>query len=116
MKLLEAMNKANNKKLYLVYQDYKKMIVKDGILYDMNNNKITNLHYVGNCDWEVKKIIPKINFVKAMKALIEGKIVRSLNSEWEYKIDKDELLGKWGCDYEKASFTEDETSDYWEIV
>lgn len=116
MKLLEAMNKANNKKLYLVCRDYKKMVVKDGVLYDMNDDVVTNLHNVGNCDWEVKKLIPKINFAKAIKALAEGKTVRSLNSEWEYKIVKDELLGKGEDEYEKSSFNEDETEGYWEIV
>lgn len=116
MKLLEAMNKANNKKLYLVCRDYKKMVVKDGILYDMNDDVVTNLNYVANCDWEVKKLIPKINFAKAIKALAEGKTIRSLNSEWEYKIIKDELFGKGECEYEKSNLTESETYGCWEIV
>lgn len=117
MKLVEAIIKANNKNLYLKCLDSKKMVVKNYILYDTNNNPISTVYNSDSDSWEVRKIVPKITFVKAMKALIAGKNVRSLNSEWEYKICKDELLGKCDCDgFEKATFTEAECEDYWEIL
>lgn len=89
MTLFEAMKKANNKSIVIQNFDGTQYFVIDGVLYNTSLEKVHTI-YNPDLEWEIvnKELV---KFGEAIKALGQGKVVKSAHTNAFYKIIDDTL-------------------------